>query len=380
MQRFVNDDAGYLSWLAAHPRGWVLNTYPHVTSAYLILHRAACRTVNRPLGPGRRWTELYGKSCGDDRRELETWALRETGKPVKPCAICLPGDGSSASAASVQRRLSAGSPRRGAGPRAPRTASSPSARVGQPIRVVIRPSSSPEAAGPGFAIEGAQWLAEEFFRRDPSAVGPSSYDSWIQATQSDPECLNDIVDSDVTAVNRTMAARMSHAVWATVISGNTSAWLQPIDPAWDLFDLDDPTWTARDVGARLKDAFTAVRRPGLNIAVITKVLHIKRPRLIPVLDRLVLDQIGCRVSDDVATWLTAVDAIRRIGRRNRAELGAIAQHLAAAGVGPRSGVRILDALLWTADSRSALYGGLDGWERVVRPAPNSTTEREPRTE
>jgi hypothetical protein len=33
MQDFVDDDPGYLAWLAAHPAGFVLNTYrrPAVT-------------------------------------------------------------------------------------------------------------------------------------------------------------------------------------------------------------------------------------------------------------------------------------------------------------------------------------------------------------
>ena len=62
VQTFVRDDAGYVAWLAAHSGGWVLNTFPHVTSQYLVLHRASCRTVNRPLETGRTWTFAYGKS------------------------------------------------------------------------------------------------------------------------------------------------------------------------------------------------------------------------------------------------------------------------------------------------------------------------------
>src|SRR5262245_26507928 len=91
MRRFLKDDRGYVEWLAAHPSGFVLNTYAHVTSDYLILHRASCRTVNRPLATNRSWTYAYGKTCSDDRAEIEAWAFREVGKPVQPCGICLPG-------------------------------------------------------------------------------------------------------------------------------------------------------------------------------------------------------------------------------------------------------------------------------------------------
>lgn len=115
MRRFVNDDAGYIAWLDAHPDGFVLNTYAHVTSTYLIVHRAACRTINRPLAPGKSWTYPYGKTCSDDRQEIEAWALRETGKPVKPCAHCLRGE---SGVSPVPRRAS---PLTGApGSRAPR--------------------------------------------------------------------------------------------------------------------------------------------------------------------------------------------------------------------------------------------------------------------
>lgn len=124
MKRFVNDDAGYLAWLADHPGGFVLNTFPHVSSSYLVLHRAACRTINRSLTGGRTWTDQYGKACSEDRLELAAWALRETGKTVSACGSCLPGDilatrpsGSSAS----PRRTADGGAIRGSGSRPDRS-------------------------------------------------------------------------------------------------------------------------------------------------------------------------------------------------------------------------------------------------------------------
>jgi hypothetical protein len=92
MERFIDDDTGYLAWLADHPGGFVLNTFPHVSSSYLVLHRSSCRTINRLLTGGRHWTDQYGKACSADRSELATWALRETGKAVSACGLCLPGD------------------------------------------------------------------------------------------------------------------------------------------------------------------------------------------------------------------------------------------------------------------------------------------------
>jgi len=46
MDRFRDDDSGYLKWLTAHPDGFVLNAARNPTPAYLVLHRASCDTIN----------------------------------------------------------------------------------------------------------------------------------------------------------------------------------------------------------------------------------------------------------------------------------------------------------------------------------------------
>jgi hypothetical protein len=360
MRRFYKDDEGYLAWLEAHPYGFVLNTYAHPTSSYLILHRAACRTINRPLPPPSLWTYPYPKTCSDDRRELEDWALRETGKAVKPCSICRPHERS-------------GVPRRPipwtgvAGARAPLPIEAPIQFDGVPIRIVVPRGGSGDA--PRFAIEGAQWLAETFFRRDPSAVGRNSYDAWIETTQHAPQRRDRVVDGDITAVNTTMAARTSHKAWAPVIAATDWSWLEAIDPTWDLFETPETDAEWETVAQRLATAFAATKRPGLGLAVITKVLHIKRPWLIPVLDSVVMEQIGATASDDLATWVAAIGQVRAVGRENVTELQAVRDHLRARGIADRSLVRILDALLWVSSPGSGLFSSLTGWERVFRPQP-----------
>src|SRR5450756_1958006 len=116
MERFVDNDAGYVAWLARHRGGFVLNTFPHVSSSYLVLHRSSCRMVNRPLAASRHWTHQYGKACSDDRSELAEWALRETGKTVSACGSCLRGEALTAK----PTRSGAQPLRTGHGPRAPR--------------------------------------------------------------------------------------------------------------------------------------------------------------------------------------------------------------------------------------------------------------------
>ena len=164
-------------------------------------------------------------------------------------------------------------------------------------------------------IEGAQWLVETFCKCDPSAVGTDSFDSWIANAQEDAGRLYCLVDEDITAVNRTMAARTSHKAWAPIIAKGDVTWLRNLDPEWDLFEMSDEAWSAAGVSSVLRKAFEATVRPKLKLAVITKVLHIKRPRLIPVMDSVVMLQIGAPVSDDIDTWVHAVEEVRRIGRR-----------------------------------------------------------------
>jgi hypothetical protein len=87
VQSFVDDDAGYLTWLDEHPDAFVINTYRTPSPAYIRLHQARCRTINGSPARGSRWTNDYRKICGT-RAELETWA-RNLGGNAQPSPLCL---------------------------------------------------------------------------------------------------------------------------------------------------------------------------------------------------------------------------------------------------------------------------------------------------
>lgn len=89
MRCFVNDDAGYLGWLAAHPDGFVINTFRKPGPAYLVLHRATCSTIGATPANRRQWTVAYAKICGD-RDQLEAFARRDLGGEATLCGRCLP--------------------------------------------------------------------------------------------------------------------------------------------------------------------------------------------------------------------------------------------------------------------------------------------------
>jgi hypothetical protein len=85
---FRDDDTGYLAWLAAHPRGFVLNSNRSPRPDYLILHRATCRTISGKPTRGGPWTGPYIKVCGDDPLEIAAWAGATVGAPPRRCRVC----------------------------------------------------------------------------------------------------------------------------------------------------------------------------------------------------------------------------------------------------------------------------------------------------
>lgn len=89
MQRFVDDDDGYVRWLAEHADEFVLNTERRPRPTYLVLHRAACPTINRPQRGVGHWTRDYIKFCGI-RAELEALARQQIGGEPRGCGICSP--------------------------------------------------------------------------------------------------------------------------------------------------------------------------------------------------------------------------------------------------------------------------------------------------
>jgi hypothetical protein len=89
VQRFVDDDRGYLRWLVAHADLFVLNIHRNPTPTYpIMLHRSTCGTINGTPARGSRWTGDYVKVCGT-RYELENFARGDVGGEAQPCGLCL---------------------------------------------------------------------------------------------------------------------------------------------------------------------------------------------------------------------------------------------------------------------------------------------------
>lgn len=190
---------------------------------------------------------------------------------------------------------------------------------------------------PPLVIENAEWLAEAFFALDPSGK-PGGFDDEARSTEP-----TRIESKDVDAINRTMRARSPQEAWGTV-KGRELSWLAKLSPSWDLVKLTDDDWVHHAAPA-LEEALGALREKGRGVSVSTKILHLKRPWLVPVLDSFVVEQLGAAMPSTPASAVALIGHVRQVARQNRQTLEQIIGHLGAQGV-YRSAVRVLDALLW----------------------------------
>jgi hypothetical protein len=203
-------------------------------------------------------------------------------------------------------------------------------------------------------------LARAFFAADPSST-PGGYDSLADSSDRDR-----IVIDDVIAMNTTMRARSAHSAWRPILD-NDQAWLGAIPFDLNIVQAGEEEWTTVNGDALLSQAISACIHPGIGLASATKVLHLKRPHLVPILDRLVAEMMGVNPPDspDVAQRIAVgqrlASTIRREGRRNIYILRRIQTELASEGI-ERTLIRILDAILWYSHPAA----GVPGRERTIK--------------
>jgi hypothetical protein len=90
---FEDADPAYPDWLADHPDGFVLDTYVRPSAGRLVLHRAGCPRVSRPLAPRNGKAARFGKACADTPAELRAWAAEQVGAEPRSCGLCGGDDG-----------------------------------------------------------------------------------------------------------------------------------------------------------------------------------------------------------------------------------------------------------------------------------------------
>jgi hypothetical protein len=211
-------------------------------------------------------------------------------------------------------------------------------------------------------IDHAAELAEFFFNADPSSSSSSfSFDEWVVKTP-----VNRFVPEDLYCVNATMAARTSPKSWHALMSASAGPpWLRNLRPDWDLVMMPEPEWQARRCAGLIEAALTGIMGKFRGPAVATKVLHLKRPLLIPIRDCFVAGQMDTSLKGPQQTTRPILH-LRDEAREdaNLKGLLTIQRHLEMAGK-KRSLVRILDALLWCT-ARDSFNRELQPWAEFRR--------------
>jgi len=208
------------------------------------------------------------------------------------------------------------------------------------------------------------WVSEprskvlRFFAQDASSVGAHSYDTYITSGASPP---NRVTDADVTAINGSMRARSRRAAWAPLIKRGELPELVVLPVELDLFQASEADWAQLGARERVSALFQSVMTKGIGITGATKLLHIKRPALIPVCDSYVLGFMGIP-NIGAASGLALMDNLREIRGDLLPPLLELQRFLTEHGYS-RTLVRVVDALLWT--------GYADKW---LPSAPRSSKE------
>jgi hypothetical protein len=118
-----------------------------------------------------------------------------------------------------------------------------------------------------------------------------------------------------------------------------------LDATIDLFQASDKQWIDQQVSAKVEKLFKIVIGKGIGIARATKMLHIKRPMLIPVCDSYVLKLMG--IPDVGAeSGVALVEHLRTIRKDLLPTLKGLRNRLHEMDC-DRTLVRILDSLLWS---------------------------------
>jgi len=210
---------------------------------------------------------------------------------------------------------------------------------------------------PNCVIDHADELAAFFFVSNLSSVGAAAFDRRVTSPLNPRDRF---VEDDVRAINKTMMARTAYKHWAPITqSAVPPGWLRALDPSWDLVAMNDDDWAAAQCETRLLAALTAVIAPYRTTSIVTKLLHLKRPSLIPICDSYVCAMLG-KHGGNATDTARLIGAVREVGRANLDALMEISRRLISIGV-DRTPVRILDSLLWTGYQKAGPYAEFGRW-------------------
>ena len=153
-----------------------------------------------------------------------------------------------------------------------------------------------------------------------------------------PPDLDQITDEDRRLANK-IAARMSAETWSPIV-GESIAQIGD----WNLLNMGNLEWQSR------KEVIHGVLSPllthsGIGIARLTKALHRKRPKLIPVCDNVVIGALGVEPSNKIDRLIECMERFRVVGRKHLSSLAELRRRSRQFG-SEMTELRILELLYW----------------------------------
>jgi Family of unknown function (DUF6308) len=211
---------------------------------------------------------------------------------------------------------------------------------------------------PTIQIDYADEKAAFFFVSNASSVGDRAFDNWAVSPQN-PH--NSFVPEDVTVINTSMAMRTPPKDWEEFTTGAHTSWVASLNPSWDIVAMSDKAWVSQGCQAAIENAINSLNGTGRRAAGVTKMLHLKRPKLIPICDSYVMTMMGQQAYTGPQTC-ALISAIRVAARTNLTELQEISDKLASIGI-RRSLVRILDSVMWFDGPTQKVgpYSAFESW-------------------
>lgn len=172
------------------------------------------------------------------------------------------------------------------------------------------------------------------------------------------------VREDIDAMNSVMSTRTSAEALLNRAERSTER-LRLLDESWSMTAMSPADWNQQRVTVKIAAAVRAFGASWPNVAVVSKLLYLKRPDLVPIIDSYVVDHLG-----PVDGLRGAIRLFRENCVANQEGLLEIQHHLTAEGI-DRTPVRILETCLWAAHPRSPVRLEAGSWERVVRRVARS---------
>jgi hypothetical protein len=155
-----------------------------------------------------------------------------------------------------------------------------------------------------------------------------------------PSDLDRITDEDRRLANK-IAARLSAKIWAQITATDKS--MAEIGD-WDLLNMTDLKWQSRK-GVVHNVLIPLLIHPGIGVARLTKALHRKRPKLIPICDSVVENALGVCAGNKADRIIACMDRFRIIGRKHISRLQDL-QELSKQLQAEMTELRILELLYW----------------------------------